>query len=198
MSTVVAAMARQPDHAVTPLFVQRWSPRAFRPDAVPRTALEAMVEAARWAPSSNNLQPWSFHITNGPGPVRDAWNGAVNSWNRAWTDKAPVLAWVVARTTNAPTERHPQPTSNRHAFFDTGAAAIQFVLEGERHGLRSHYLGGIDVALAHQLLGLDADHEVVCAIVVGYPGSADALPEGLRAREMPNGRKPASAVARFH
>lgn len=198
MSTAVVTLARQPDHPVAPLFVQRWSPRSFRAGSVPRTTLEAMVEAARWAPSSNNLQPWSFHITNGPGPIRDAWNGAVNAWNRAWTDKAPVLVWVVARTTNPPSERHPHPTPNRHAFFDTGAAAIQFVLEGERHGLRSHYLGGIDAALANKLLGLDADHEVVCAIVVGHPGPAENLPETLRARETPNGRKPASEIARFH
>lgn len=197
MTASLATLARTPDHAVTPLFVQRWSPRSFSSEPVRRDALESMLEAARWAPSGSNLQPWRFFVANGPGATRDHWNAAINQWNRAWTDNAPVLVWVVAHTVIAPSARHPEPTPNRHAFFDTGAAAIQFVLEGERHGLRAHYLGGIDAALAHRLLGLDADHEVVCAIVVGHPASAEALPEALRAREAPNSRKPVGEFASF-
>jgi nitroreductase len=91
----------------------------------------------------------------------------------------------------------PPETPNRHALFDTGMAAIQFVLEGERHGLRSHFLGGIDPAAAHALLGLAADEEVVCAIVVGHPADPASLPEGLRQRERPSGRKPAGEIATF-
>ena len=191
------AFARTPDHPVDPLFVNRWSPRSFSAEPVSVHALNAMVEAARWAPSSNNLQPWHFHITNGPGATRDRWNEAVNQWNRSWSDNAPVLVWVVARTVAPPNEKHPTGTPNRHAHFDTGAATVQFVLEGERQGLKAHYMGGEDVAKAHQLLGLDANHEVVCAIAIGHQGPAEALPEALRARETPNGRKPAGEIATF-
>lgn len=191
------AFARTPEHPVLPLFINRWSPRSFKPEPIAKATLDSMVEAARWAPSSNNLQPWRFFITNGPGATRDGWNEAVNGWNRAWTDAAPALVWVVARTMNPPSERHPHPTPNHHAHFDTGAAAMQFVLEGERHGIKAHYLGGIDATKAHQILGLDADHEVVCAIVLGHPGPADTLPEMLKAREKPNGRKPHADVATF-
>jgi nitroreductase len=194
---VVAVEAeRQPGHDVLPLFVGRWSPRAFRPEPVPRRVLESMAEAARWAPSSLNLQPWRFFVAS-TGPARDLWNTAVGERNRAWSDRAGGLAWVVAKTTLGPNPFHPPETPNRHALFDAGMAAIQFVLEGERHGVRSHFVGGIDPARAHAILGLAPDEEVVCAIVVGYPADPATLPDGLRQRERPSGRKPLAEVARF-
>jgi nitroreductase len=185
---------REPAAPVDPRFVQRWSPRSFSPEPVPRAVLESMVEAARWAPSSINLQPWRFFVT-GQGATRARWNEAVGPGNRAWSDAAPVLAWVVARKTMGPNPYAPPEAPNRHALFDTGAAALSFVLEGERHGLRSHCMGGIDAARAHAILGLDAEHEVVCAIAVGRQGPAAALPEGYRAREHPSPRKPAADIA---
>lgn len=186
---------RQPDRPVLPLFVNRWSPRAFKPDPVPRSVLDAMVEAARWAPSSINLQPWSFHIATGA--ARTKWDDLLLGNNRTWAPSAPVLVWVVARKTMGPNPFAPPEAPNRHAWFDTGAAAIQFVLEGERHGVKSHYLGGVDTAAAHERLGLDGEHEVVCAIVIGYPAAPATLPEGLRARERPSSRKPAGEIATF-
>jgi nitroreductase len=189
---------RPTGHEVYPLFVNRWSPRSFSATPVPQSVLDSMVEAARWAPSSINLQPWRFHITVGPGPTRDAWNAAVNPSNRAWSDKAPVLVWVVAKTTmGANPYNLPGETPNRHAFFDTGAATVQFVLEGERHGIKSHYMGGVDIEKAHKILGLVADEQVVCAIVLGFPGEASDLPQALRARERPSGRKPVGEIASF-
>lgn len=192
----VAALAPQrvTEAPVDPRFVSRWSPRSFAPGPIPRATLESMVEAARWAPSSINLQPWRFFVT-GQGATRDAWNEAVGAGNRAWSDKAPALAWVVARKSMGPNPYAPPGTPNRHALFDTGAATMSFVLEGERHGVRSHSMGGIDAAKAHAILGLDADHEVVCAIAIGLQGPASALPEGYRAREHPSPRKPAAEVA---
>jgi len=187
---------RQAEANVDPRFLHRWSPRSFLPDPVPRETLDAMVEAARWAPSSINLQPWSFHFT-GQGETRAKWNEAIGAGNRAWSDHAPVLVWVVARKIMGPNPYAPPQAPNRHAFFDTGAAALSLVLEAERHGLRAHYMGGIDAAKAHELLGLDADHEVVCAIAIGKQGPAAALPEGYRAREHPSPRKPAHEIARF-
>ncbi len=202
MSASVHAASQMPApgrevHGAAPLFVNRWSPRAFATTPVAKGLIDSMVEAARWAPSSINLQPWSFVITNGPGATRDAWNAAVGAGNRTWSDKAPVLTWVIARKSMGPNPYAPPETVNRHAFFDTGAAAVQFVLEGERHGLRSHYMGGVDVAAAHKILGLDADHEVVCAIVTGYQGDVSELPEGYRAREKPSQRKAVHEIATF-
>ena len=187
--------ARAPQHGVLPLFVNRWSPRAFDARPVPREVLDAMVEAARWAPSSMNLQPWRFIV--GQGEARAAWNDLLMGFNQAWAPGAPVMVWVVARKTFGPGTRQPADTPNRHALFDTGAATVQFVLEGERHGVKSHYLGGVDTAAAHARLGLDADEELVCAIVLGFPADPSVLPEPLRAREVPSQRKPAAEIARF-
>jgi nitroreductase len=186
---------RSPDAPVDPRFVQRWSPRAFTDHAVAREVLDSLVEAARWAPSSINLQPWRFWLTTGPGPTRDAWNEAIGAGNRVWSDKAPVLVWVVARKTMGANPYAPPETPNRHAYFDTGAATMSLLLEAERHGLRGHAMGGIDAAKAHAILGLDAEHDVVCAIAIGHQASAADLPEGYRQRERPSGRKPASESA---
>lgn len=195
--TLAVVTARTTEAPVDPMFVRRWSPRAFSSQTVERATLDSMVEAARWAPSSINLQPWRFFLTHTPGPTRDAWNDAVGAGNRVWSDKAPVLVWVVARKTMGANPYAPPETPNRHAFFDTGAAAVQFVLEGERHGLRSHYMGGIDAAKAHTILGLDAEHEVIAAIAIGHAGETASLPEGYRAREVPSGRKAQAEIATF-
>jgi nitroreductase len=192
-----AVPARQPGHDILPLFVERWSPRAFSPEPVARSDLEAMVEAARWAPSSINLQPWRFHVAT-TGAMRDQWNAAVGERNRAWSDQAGALVWVAAKSTmGANPFGLPPETPNKHAWFDTGMAAIQLVLEGERRGLKSHFLGGIDYAKAHGLLGLAPDEQVVCAIVVGHPADPATLPGSLRQREVPSGRKPLAEIARF-
>ena len=195
LNDVVPHDERPTGHPVDPRFVRRWSPRSFRGDPVPHAILWSMLEAARWAPSSYNAQPWRFFATT-KGPVRDAWNEAVLPFNRAWSDHAGALVWVVARSTMGPA--HPTPQQpNAHAWFDTGAAALQLVLEAERHGLRAHSMGGIDAAKAHALLGLDADHQVICAIAVGYQGNASDLPERLRGREQPSSRLPLEDVARI-
>lgn len=198
MSTIHAqTFARTPDHPVSPEFVNRWSPRSFSAKPVTAHTLHAMVEAARWAPSSYNAQPWRFFVTNSPGATRDAWNDAILPFNRTWSDKAPVLVWVAARKQFGPGFPVPPETLNRHAAFDTGAAAVQLVLEGERHGLKAHYLGGVDQAKARALLGLGDEYDLLCAIVLGHPGDGSELSEGLRAREVPSGRKPAAEVAAF-
>ncbi|MFA5944331.1 MAG: nitroreductase family protein [Candidatus Thermoplasmatota archaeon] len=192
-----SAFARQPEHDVLPLFVNRWSPRAFRSDPVPRSVLDSMVEAARWAPSSINVQPWRFYISANQDATRTQWNEAVNGFNRSWSDKAPVLVWVAARTVHGPNPLAPPESLNRHARFDTGAATVQFVLEGERHGVKAHYMGGVDIEKAHALLGLSPEEEILCALALGYPADPAGLPEHYRARERPSPRKPAREIATF-
>ncbi len=174
---------RAPAHPVDTRFVQRWSPRAFSDEPVPREHLEIMFEAARWAPSSMNVQPWRFVVTT-DGAGRQQMDDAIMPGNRAWSDAAPVILWVIAKTT------FDDGTPNSHAFFDTGAATMQLVLQADAMGYRTHHMGGIDAQVAHGLLGLDDDHAVVCALAVGRQGDPGALPEWARSREMPSDRKP--------
>jgi nitroreductase len=198
MQAAIAEQVRQPGHDVHPMFVNRWSPRAFSPKPVPRAVLDSMAEAARWAPSSFNLQPWRFLIVDRPGPTRDAWNEAVNGFNRSWSDQAPVLAWVVARRTMGENPFGiPADATNRHHAFDTGAATLQLILEGERHGVRSHPMGGVDAAKARAVLGLADDEELLAALAIGYAADPASLPDGLRKRETPSQRKPLAAIASF-
>jgi nitroreductase len=186
--------ARQPEHPVDTLFLNRRSPRAFRARSVSREHLMSMVEAARWAPSSFNLQPWKFHVTDHPGPLRSQWNKAIMDGNR-WSDAAPVLTWVTTRKTMGPNPWMPAEAPNPHARFDAGMASLQFILQGERLGLSSHVMGGIRAEEAHAMLGLSEDEEVVCAIVTGYAVDPAELDERTRARETPSGRKPTNQVA---
>lgn len=187
---------RQPDAAVDNRFVERVSHYAFDPRPIETPVLDSLFEAARWAPSSFNEQPWRFHVvTRGAG--RDRLNEAIMAGNRTWSDQAPVIVFVVAKTSfsqhsyAAKMGLAGQP--NRHAWFDTGAAAMQMVMQAHELGLATHAMGGIDAELAHALLELDDEHAVVCAYAVGYPGDPADLPDGLRARATggPSKRLPA-------
>lgn len=179
---------RRPEAPVDARFVSRWSPRAYDERPVPREVVRSLVEAARWAPSSRNEQPWRFHVaTRGPG--RDRLDAAVRPSNRAWSDRAPVLVFVTARRTHV---RDGSP--NRHAWFDTGAATMQLVLQAQQHGLVARTMGGIEHDLAHDLLGLPDDEDVVCALALGHPGDPASLPEPLRQRERPSPRRPLADV----
>ncbi len=174
--------ARVPAHPVDQRFVQRWSPRAFDVDPIADDHFRVMFEAARWAPSSMNEQPWSFVVTT-DGEGRDRMDATIMPGNRAWSDAAPAVLWVIAKTT------FKDGTPNGHALFDTGAATMQLVLQADAMGYRTHYMGGIDAAAAHTALGLDAEHVVTCAIAMGRQGDPSGLPEWAQARETPSGRR---------
>lgn len=174
-------VTRVPEHAIDMRFVARWSPRAFDSEPIPSEHISMMLEAARWAPSSMNAQPWRFAVTT-EGPGRDRMNDHVLPGNRAWSDAAPAIVWVLAKTT------FDDGAPNRHAFFDAGAATTQLILQAEAMGYRAHHMGGIDVDGAAQELGLDDDHAVVCALALGRRGDPQQLPEWARSREGPSDR----------
>jgi nitroreductase len=182
--------ARAPEAAVDPLFIERWSPRAFLP--VPLTAEEiaSLFEAARWAPSSSNSQPWLFLYAT-DGPEREVFNSILNEGNRKWAPRAPLLIYVVARRNRD----DGQPM--RTAQFDTGAAWMSLALQARMLGLYAHAMGGIDLDAAYEKLRVPRDdYEVICAVAVGRRGDAIDLPEDRRGQEFPKGRKPLAEVAR--
>lgn len=137
---------------VDPRFVERWSPRAFSDRSVPDEDLEAIFEAARWTPSSFNEQPWRFVYATSQ-EDRDRFLEAILPGNRAWAKDAPVLVYIVARTTF---ERNGKP--NRHAWFDTGAAWMSLALQARQLGIHTHAMGGIDPEKAASILDLPEDH----------------------------------------
>jgi nitroreductase len=166
--------------AVHPLIAERRSPRAFSPQSVPREELEAMLEAARWAPSSMNEQPWFFVVADkfADPQAHAALVSTLMAPNAAWATQAPVLILAGARSTFS---RNGAP--NAYAWYDTGAAVLQLVLQAQSAGVAAHQMGGFSKDAARAAAQLPEGFDPVTMIALGYPGDVAELPEPLRSRE---------------
>jgi len=174
-------------HPVHELIRERWSPRAFSEKAVSPEILQSLFEAARWAPSSNNEQPWAFLVgTRGDGDTFKKILGTLVEFNQAWANHAPVLAVAVSELAFAKSG-HP----NRNAFYDTGAAVSQLTTEATSRGLSVHQMAGFDPLKAVEAFAIPNGWEPIAAFALGYAGDPQTLPDTLRERELaPGTRKP--------
>lgn len=177
-----AADFRRPDYEIAPLFIDRWSPRSFVRKEVPDDDLYGVFEAARWAPSASNHQPWSFIVARTQ-EDRERFHSFILPGNLVWCKEAPVLAVVISRTVS---ERGP----NAFHAFDAGTAWGYLALEATRRGLMAHAMGGFERDKARAVLNVPEDYALHAVVAIGYQGEQDALPENLREREQPNGRRP--------
>jgi nitroreductase len=175
------------DHPVHELIRERWSPRAFSEKLIPAEVLRSLFEAARWAPSSNNQQPWAFLVATKDDQASHAkMLSTLVEFNQSWAKHAPVLAIAVSELAFS---RNGQP--NRNAFYDTGAAVAGLTTEATARGLFVHQMAGFDPHKAIELFSIPTGWEPIAAFVIGYPGDAQSLPETLRERELaPRTRKP--------
>jgi nitroreductase len=175
------------EYPIHDLLRRRWSPRAFSERAIEREKLHRLFEAARWAPSSNNEQPWSFVMATKAHPEEYAkLLHCLNERNQVWAQRAPVLMLSVARMTFSD-----DGTPNRHAFHDVGQAIADLTVEATDLGLRVHQMAGFDVERARETLAIPAGYEPVAMVVIGYYGDPTLLPEPLQQRERaPRRRKP--------
>jgi nitroreductase len=184
---------RRTEADVDPMFPGRWSPRAFSPEPVDRAMLRSLFEAARWAPSSANEQPWLFVYAVSP-EDRARFSEGLLEMNRAWASHAPVLVYLLTRRRVAQGAWAGQP--NPMASFDAGAAWMSFALQAHLRGLSAHAMGGIDRAKVASLLGVPTEeYEIIVAIAVGYRGDPAVLPEPMATRERPSERRPLGEVA---
>lgn len=171
------------------LLRQRWSPRAFDDRPIEPEKLRSLFEAARWAPSSNNEQPWRFIVANKD--YETEWNrllACLVEGNQKWAYRAPVLILSVA-SLNFEDDAKP----NRHAFHDTGMAVENLVLQATALGLAAHQMAGFDLEKARADLKIPSGYEPVAMIALGYPGDLAFLPDRLREREqLPRSRQPIS------
>lgn len=165
----------------------RWSPRSFESRRVEPEKLRSLFEAARWAASSFNAQPWYYIVATKDDP--EDYKKILESFvefNQGWAKNAPVLALSVARLRF---ENNGEP--NRHAFHDVGQAAANLALQATHLGLQVHQMAGILPDKARQLFGIPEGYEAVAGLAIGYPGDPSALPDQLRQREVePRSRKP--------
>lgn len=173
-------------HPIHDLLRHRWSPRAFSAQPVEPAVLASLFEAARWAPSSNNEQPWAYLVATADRSEDFARTLSVLvEFNAAWAKQAPVLALAVSHLKFQSTGN-----LNRNAFYDTGAATALLSVEAMSRGLFVHQIAGFDAAKAHQVFEIPADWEVIAAMAIGYPGDPESLPQKLRDRELaPRSRK---------
>ena len=169
------------------LLRQRWSPLAFSQQRVEPEKLCSVLEAARWAASSYNEQPWSFIVaTKDNQPELDRLLGCLAEGNQEWAKNAPVLMLSVAKLYF---ERN--GVENRHAFHDVGAAAALLSIQATANGLFIHQMAGFDVPKAREVYGISEGYEPVAAIALGYLEDSKILSEKLQQREnAPRTRKP--------
>jgi nitroreductase len=172
--------------AVHPLLAERWSPRSFDTShTVSDEQLTALLEAARWAPSAGNLQPWRFLVgRRGDATFKQIFE-ALRPGNQLWAGTSSLLMVAVAA------EQHDDGTAHSHAAYDTGLAVAQLVLQAQALGLHAHQMGGFDPEQVRTALGVPDGYRPLTVVAVGALAPADLLPDDLRARETaPRRRRP--------
>ena len=165
------------DHPIDPALASRWSPRAFADRVVEEHIMSSLFEAARWAPSANNLQPWAFiHASRGTEDF-DRLRGCLKESNALWAGKAAILALAVVRPTKS------DGNVNPHARYDLGQAVAHLTFQAIALGLHVHQMAGFDPERARTQMNIPGDHEAVAAIAIGYLGEASDLPASLQEKE---------------
>ena len=187
-------MLKKPAQTSVPLhdlLTNRWSPRAFADKPVSVNDLTAVLEAARWAASSNNGQPWRFIVATKADAAAHA--AALEGFavrNQRWAKAAPVLIFACARKTF---EANGNP--NAHSWYDTGAAMASLTIEAEARGLRVHQAAGIERDKIKATYDVPDEFDIVAGIGLGHQGDPDSLPEDLPGREKePRVRKPLADI----
>jgi nitroreductase len=171
---------------VLPLFHERWSPRAFGEREVSNQDLERVFEAARWAPSSNNEQPWRYIVGLRGTETHDKIFASLMGYNQAWAGKAPVLVIGLAKT------KMGNDSPNAFAMHDLGAASAYLVLQATALGLATHQMAGVDRDKVRALFGIPEEFQVGAAMALGYQDEPETLGhEELIKRELaPRNRRP--------
>jgi nitroreductase len=186
---------RSPDFPIDPLFLDRWSPRAFDGSEMPDADLMAMFEAARWAPSAFNSQPWRFLYAKRGDANWQRFLSLLIPWNQGWAHSASVLIYIVSDSLPFTDKASGAPAPSTTHSFDAGAAWACLALQATKMGYHAHGMSGIQYELARAELGLPERYRLNAACVVGRIGDPAMLDEKLRAREAPSGRKPVSDFA---
>jgi nitroreductase len=177
---------------VLPIFHQRWSPRAFEDRDVSPADLAKVFEAARWAASSGNSQPWRFLVGTRNSPTHAKIHEALVDFNKEWAGHAPVL---ILGTTLAVSPNSGKP--NGYALFDLGAASSYLTLQAASQGLVAHQMAGFSHDTARRLLEIPENYALGSVIALGYQGEPAVLqnPKLVEREIGPRERKPLSEIA---
>ena len=176
---------RQAAHPIDSLFLDRWSPRAMTGEPIDEQELLVLFEAAHWAPSSGNSQPWRFLYARRDTEAWPLFFDLLAEGNRTWCHRAAALIVFISRTTHDQSDRALVTHS-----YDTGAAWMSFAYQGWLRGLVVHGMAGFDYARARTVLHVPDDMTVEAMAAVGKPGAKEDLPPQHLQREFPSQRKP--------
>ena len=188
----MTAPPRRADHPIADQFLTRWSPRAFSTDAMSGADVLSLLEAARWAPSSSNFQPWRFVWGLRGEAAFDGIAASLVPFNLGWAGKAAALIVVASKTTVAKDDAE---VPNDYHAFDAGAGWAQLALQAHLNGFFAHGMAGFDHAVLATNVALPDNHVFHAVVAVGRLGDPDSLPEMLKSREHPNDRVALSALA---
>lgn len=190
----MSANPRVADYAIAEQFIQRWSPRAFTAEPIAEDTLLSFFEAARWAPSAYNSQPWRFLCARRDTPNWERFLGLLNEFNRSWAQHASALVLVISKTTFTAPGASEETPALWHTF-DTGSAWGHLALQASISGWHTHGMAGFDQALARKELKIPDGYELHAMVAIGKLGDKASLAEGLQAREVPSPRRPLSELA---
>jgi nitroreductase len=184
-----AAKARQPTYEIQSFIRDRWSPRSMTGEEMSDEQILSLFEAARWAPSSYNNQPWRFIYAKRNTPE---WNNLFNlmvDFNKSWTQHAAAIGVIISKKTFD----HNGKPSRTHSF-DTGAAWMSLALEGSHRGYVVHGMEGFDYDKAKTALEIPDDHQVEAMFAVGLKAPKEALSAELQKKEAPGLRRPLTEI----
>ena len=183
---------RTADHPIEKLFLERWSPRAFTGAPMDHETLLTIFEAARWAPSSYNSQPWRYVYALRDTPAWAGFLALLVEGNQAWAKNAAALIVAVSKSTMSP--RGEEMPSHSHSY-DAGAGWQNLALQATALGWHAHGMVGFDMVRAAAELHIPEGYRVESAIAIGKRGDKAMLPEHYQGMETPNGRNPVSSFA---
>lgn len=175
-------------------FINRWSPRAFSDETIAEETLLSFLEAARWAPSAYNSQPWRFLYARRGTPNWERYLGLLNEFNRSWAQHASALVIIISKTTFTAPGATEETPALWHTF-DTGSAWGHLALQASLSGWHTHGMAGFDKELTRKELKVPEGYELHAAIAIGKLGDKASLADYLQARETPSPRRPLSELA---
>ena len=175
---------RKAGHRIDNLFLDRWSPRAMSGEEIEEEELMTLFEAARWAPSAYNNQPWRILYARRQSEHWPLFFGLLAETNKAWARNAAALLLFVSKTTFD----HNGKPSITHSF-DTGAAWENLALQGFLKDYVVHGMQGFDYDRARKSLGVPDEFSIEAMVAVGKPGKKELLPEAMQGRESPGDRR---------
>ncbi len=183
MITTDVKTYRTSEYDIDEMFLNRWSPRSFSEKEVPRDIVLTLFEAAHWAPSAFNFQPWRFIIAQ-TAEERKTFHSFISESNLNWCKQVPVLSLILSKTVTD------KGNSFRTHSFDTGTAWGFLALQANKKGLITHPMTGFDFDKAREVLKIPEEYHIEALVAIGYQDEKEKLSDLLQEREQPNNRRP--------